>query len=107
MSRALRNVTGCQEALARLPELELSELRQHWGALYKSDPSPHLSLELLLRAVAYRLQEVALGGLGPAHQRQLRQIAQQFNPNRRDPAAYSCRTQIGNPAGSGVAGPNL
>jgi len=79
MSRALRNVTGCQEALARLLELELSELRQHWGALYKSDPSPHLSRELLLRAVAYRLQEVALGGLGPAHQRQLRQIALQFN----------------------------
>ena len=39
MSRALRDVAICREALARLPELELSELRQHWGALYKSDPS--------------------------------------------------------------------
>ena len=78
MSRALRNVTGCREALARLPELELSELRQQWRALYKSEASPHLSRELLLRAVAYRLQEVALGGLRPEHQRQLRQFAQQF-----------------------------
>ena len=78
MSRALRNVTGCQEALARLLELELSELRQHWGALYKSDPSPHLSRELLVRAVAYRMQEVALGGLRPGRLRQLRQFAQQF-----------------------------
>jgi hypothetical protein len=79
MSRALRNVAGCREALARLPELALSELRQQWRALYKSEASPHLSRELLLRAVAYRLQEVALGGLRPERQRQLRHIAAQFN----------------------------
>src|SRR5437879_7835074 len=35
--------------------------------------------ELLLRAVAYRIQEVALGGLRPERQRQLRQFAQQLN----------------------------
>jgi hypothetical protein len=79
MSRALRDVRVCREALARLPELALSELRQQWRALYKSEASPHLSRELLLRAVAYRLQEVALGGLRPERQRQLRQFAQQFN----------------------------
>jgi len=79
VSRALRDVAVYREALERLPELELSELRQQWRALYKSDASPHLSRELLLRAVAYQMQEVALGGLGPAHQRQLRQIALQFN----------------------------
>ena len=78
MSRALRNVTGCREALARLPELALSELRQQWRALYKSEASPHLSRELLLLAVAYRMQEIAFGGLRPEHQRQLRQFAQQF-----------------------------
>jgi hypothetical protein len=78
MSRALRNVTDCREALARLPELALSELRQQWRALYKFDASPHLSRELLLRAVAYRMQEIVFGGLRPEHQRQLRQFAQQF-----------------------------
>src|SRR5947209_1648088 len=66
-------------ALARLPELAFSELRQHWCALYKSEASPHLSRELLLPAVAYRLQEIALGGLRPERQRQLRHIAAQFN----------------------------
>ena len=79
MSRALQDVAICREALARLPELALSELRQQWRTLYKCDASPHLSRELLLRAVAYRMQEVALGGLRPERQRQLRQIAQQFN----------------------------
>ena len=78
MSRALRKITGCGEALARLPELALSELRQQWRALYKSEASPYLSRELLLRAVAYRMQEIAFGGLRPEHQRQLRQFAQQF-----------------------------
>ena len=78
MSRAVRDVAICREALARLPELALSELRQQWRILYKFDASPHLSRELLLLAVAYRMQEVAFGGLRPEHQRQLRQFAQQF-----------------------------
>src|SRR5690242_5146488 len=78
MSRAVRDVAICREALPRLPELALSELRQQWRTLYKSDASLHFSRELLLRAVAYRLQEIAFGGLRPEHQSQLRQFAQQF-----------------------------
>ena len=78
MSRAVRDVMVCREALARLPELDLTELRQQWRSLYKCDASPHLSRELLLRAVAYRMQEIVFGGLRPEHQRQLRQIAQQW-----------------------------
>ena len=79
MSRALPDARACREALARLPELGLVELRQQWRALYKSDAPPHLSRELLLRAVAYRIQEGAFGGLRPERQRQLRQIVEEFN----------------------------
>src|SRR5215469_15867317 len=57
----------------------LAELRQQSRALYKSDASPHLSRELLLRAIAYRMQEVAFGGLRPEHRRQLHQIVEEFN----------------------------
>jgi hypothetical protein len=78
MSRAIQDATACREALARLPELDLGELRQQWRDLYKAEASPHLSRELLVRAVAYRMQEVAFGGLRPGRQRQLRQFAQQF-----------------------------
>jgi hypothetical protein len=49
-----------------------------WCGLYKTQAPANLSRELLLRAVAYRMQEVALGGLRPARQRRLRQMAQQF-----------------------------
>jgi len=76
MSRAIQDATGCREALARLPQLSLRELRQQWRVLYKAEASPHLSRALLLRAVAYRMQEVALGGLRPQRQRQVRQFAQ-------------------------------
>jgi hypothetical protein len=78
MNRAIQHTTACREALSRLPTLEIGELRQQWRALYKAEASPHLSRELLVRAVAYRMQEVALRGLRPVRQRQLRQIAQHF-----------------------------
>jgi hypothetical protein len=82
MNRVIPNATACREALSRLTELNLGELRQHWRALYKADASPHLSRELLVRAVAYRMQEMALGGLRPERQRQLRQIAPEFNETK-------------------------
>ena len=79
MRRAIHDATACREALLRLPKLGLGELRQQWRVLYKAEASAYLSRELLLRAVAYRMQEVALGGLRPERQRQLRQFAQQLN----------------------------
>jgi hypothetical protein len=75
---AARQKDASREALSRLPKLDIRELREEWCRLYKADASPHLSRELLIRAVAYRMQEVALGGLRPEPQRQLRQIAQQL-----------------------------
>ena len=78
MRRAIQDATACREALSRLPELGLGELRQKWRTLYKAEASPHLSRELLVRAVAYRMQEAALGGLRPEPRRQLLRIAQQF-----------------------------
>ena len=79
MRRATHDATACREALARLPKLGLGELRQQWRVLYKAEASAYLSRELLLQAVAYRMQEVARGGLRPERQRQLRQFAQQLN----------------------------
>jgi hypothetical protein len=67
-----------KEALARLPKLDIAELCRWWRRLYKAEASPHLSRELLVRAVAYRMQELALGGVRPEPQRQLRRIAHEF-----------------------------
>jgi len=54
------------------PSSTSASFREEWRRLYKADVSPHLSRELVIRAVAYRMQEVALGGLRPEPQRQLR-----------------------------------
>ena len=89
---AARHKDASREALARLPKLDIHELREEWRRLYKADVSPHLSRELLIRAVAYRMQEVALGGLRPEPQRQLRRIAQQVKQT--EGAAIRLRPQL-------------
>ena len=106
MSRALRDVAACREALSRLPELDLRELRQHWRALYQSDASPHLSRELLQRGVAYRMQEVAFGGLRPECERQLRQLAQEFNKTGKIRRRARIELKSGTRLVRGLAGPN-
>jgi DUF2924 family protein len=68
-----------KEALSRLPTLDIGELRQQWRGLYKTPAPQHLSRELLVRAVAHRMQELARGGLRPEPQRQLLRIAQEAN----------------------------
>ncbi|HEY2534130.1 MAG TPA: DUF2924 domain-containing protein [Xanthobacteraceae bacterium] len=66
------------EALWHLLTLDIGELRQQWRGLYRTPVPPNLSRALLVRAVAYRMQELARGGLHPEPQRQLLRIAQQF-----------------------------
>ena len=88
---AARPKDASREALSRLPKLDIHELREEWRCLYKADVSPHLSRELLIRAVAYRMQEVALGGLRQEPQRQLRQIAQEL---KQTGAAIRLRPQL-------------
>jgi len=107
MRRAIHDATACREALLCLPKLGLGELRQQWRVLYKAEASPYLSRELLLRAVAYRMQEVALGGLRPERQRQLRQIAQRFNETGEIRRGARPGPEIGDPSGAGMAEPNL
>ena len=40
-----------REALSRLPTLDLGELRELWCRFYKTETTPRLSRELLVRAV--------------------------------------------------------
>jgi hypothetical protein len=72
-----------KEALSRLHALDVRQLRELWCRLYKIAAAPRLSRELLLRAVAYRIQELASGGLRPELQRQLQQIASQLQQTGR------------------------
>jgi hypothetical protein len=62
--------------IAGLESRDLSQLRAQWKLLYETEAPPHLSRDLLRRAVAYRMQENVLGGLKPATRRLLRRVAE-------------------------------
>ena len=62
-----------------LCDLTPDELRKEWRRLYRTQP-PRLSRDLLVRAIAYRIQELRYGGLSKATSRKfaalVRRVAQ-------------------------------
>ena len=50
--------------------------------LYGTEPPPRISRDLLTRAVAYRIQEKALGGLKPSTRRLLAKVAADASARR-------------------------
>ena len=65
-------MSGLEDEIGALPELPTHELRITWRRLYRGEPPRCLNRDLLIRAIAYRMQERALGGLAPAVKRKLR-----------------------------------
>jgi hypothetical protein len=61
--------------IAALESLSTTQLRERWEALYGTEPPPRASRDLLMRAVAYRIQERALGGLSASTRRLLERIS--------------------------------
>jgi Protein of unknown function (DUF2924) len=70
------------DRLARLETLDLSAMRQEWRRLYRAEP-PRLSRDLMTRALAYRIQEIAFGGLSKATLRRLASLAAEFESDGR------------------------
>jgi hypothetical protein len=61
--------------IAALAGASGANLTSRWCALYKTEPPRRISREMLRRAIAYRLRELALGGLKPATRRLLARVA--------------------------------
>lgn len=55
-----------KDRLANIEAMTTKEKKDHWRRLMKSPPPPAFGAGLLGRALAYREQERALGGLGAA-----------------------------------------
>jgi Protein of unknown function (DUF2924) len=53
------------------------DLRERWKTLYGKGPSGHIGRSFLIRAIAYRLQEKAFGGLKPSTRRLLAGVAEE------------------------------
>lgn len=61
--------------IAALSEATSANLKDRWRALYGTEPPRPISRDLLVRALAYRIQEQSLGGLKPSTRRLLAQVA--------------------------------
>jgi Protein of unknown function (DUF2924) len=60
--------------IADLSKASVTDLRERWKNLYGKEPLGHIGRSLMIRAIAYRLQELAFGGLKPSTQRVLDRI---------------------------------
>ena len=73
---------GRRRAPAAAKTASLEDLRKEWRRLYRSEP-PRISRDLLLRGIAYRLQELEHGGLSKATHRKLKTLAKMFRTTGR------------------------
>src|SRR3954462_1055196 len=67
--------------VAPLPEMAARQLRAVWRALRCGEPMAPSSRDLLMREIAYKMQERAHGGLAPAIKRRLRGMAEELEAN--------------------------
>ena len=59
--------------IAALPKMSLDELRERWKSLFDTPP-PGYSKAMMVRRLAYRMQELAYGGLSEGAQEHLRNV---------------------------------
>ncbi len=67
--------TDIQSRLQALLRMEKPALHAQWLEVFGRPAPPKLRRDLLIRILAYRIQELACGGLSPPTLRRLRQLA--------------------------------
>jgi len=68
--------------IGKLKTATPADLKQRWRAVYGTEPPWRISHDLLIRALAYRIQERALGGLKPSTRRTLAKVAADTSARR-------------------------
>ena len=71
-----------EQEIAVLDTLDIGILQKRWRELYGVPHPFKVRAGFLRRAIAYRLQELAFGGLKPQIKRELRKIAERARLNR-------------------------
>jgi hypothetical protein len=65
--------------LASLQDKSLEALRIRWAKLFKLEPGPWISRDLLIRGLAWKVQEEMFGGLEKGASRRLAQLAAELD----------------------------
>lgn len=69
--RRVTNEVALERELENLSRLDRTTLKERFSRYYAFEPPPRFSRKLMVRAVAYKLQEKVYGGLRPATRRLL------------------------------------
>ncbi len=81
--------TPIVDQIAALQTLESPALRSRWGEVFGRPPPKRMGRDLMLRALAYRVQEQAEGGLSKAAQKRLAGVTdpkKENSPRQKPPA---------------------
>ena len=83
MTKITDSTDGLAAEMETLQSLTNDSLRERWAETFRRSPPKYISRDLLLRGIAYRIQEKALGGLKPATKRRLLKLAEQIQAGNR------------------------
>jgi Protein of unknown function (DUF2924) len=72
------------QQLAALPKMSVPELQALWKKTFGQDRPAYLRKDFLVRAIAYRIQENAYGGLNRAIHRRLLDLAKDIQAGTRN-----------------------
>jgi hypothetical protein len=78
-----------------LSKAGIKNLRERWKTLYGRAPCGHIGRSFLIRAIAYRLQEQAFGGLKPSTRRLLARVAEESKGGSSLKKPQSRRAEMG------------
>jgi hypothetical protein len=93
--------TSILKQVTALPDMSLAELKVMWKELYDQQPPAHRK-PYLVRRLAYRIQELAFGGLTEATEKRLDTIGQgKDDPQSKGNAGGKRRKKVNTP-GSGA-----
>ena len=79
------------ELLEQLPSLDRNRLLDLWHKSFGRPASPGLRRELMLPILAFRIQELAHGGLRPEAKAKLQELTSSLNPKGRNDARQRFR----------------
>ena len=92
MKCSLFDIESLSAEIENLGNLGLEQLDQAWCDLFEADRPRRVCGDLLIKALGYRLQEKAIGGLKPSTRRLLERWGR--NVAERSPLAEPARTQM-------------
>ncbi len=77
---SIKKKTSVAARVAALPGMSSAELKALWGQLFDAEPPIQNNKQYLVNRLAYRIQELAYGGIKPAVRAKLDAMADALDP---------------------------